>query len=45
MAASEDLEVAGLELEHYRAGDARFLARCGPVVLCKSADHRLNLGQ
>jgi hypothetical protein len=23
MAASEDLEVAGLELEHYRAGDER----------------------
>ena len=45
MAASEDLEVAGLGLEHYRAGDARLLAPCGPGVLCKPVDHRLNLGQ
>src|SRR6266496_3303985 len=44
MAAGEDFEIAGLELENYRPCDASFLARSGPDLFRKPPDHRLGFG-
>ena len=44
MAASEDIELTGLELEHHRARDARFLARSSPDFFCKTQDDGFGLG-
>src|ERR1700733_9252865 len=40
-AAGEDLEVAGLQLQHNRARDARFLTRSGPGFFREMANQRL----
>ena len=45
MAASENLELAGLEFEYHGARDSGFFARGSPCVLRKFSNHRLHLGQ
>src|SRR5436190_1923489 len=45
VAASESLELAGLQFEDYSACDPQFLARCGPSLLREATDHWLDLGQ
>src|SRR5438445_12860409 len=45
VAASENLEFAGLQFQYDGASDSRFFPRCGPCVLRKSSNHRFHLGQ
>src|SRR5207249_4321972 len=45
VAASENLEFAGLQFQYDGASDSRFFPRCGPSVLGKSSNHRFHLGQ
>ena len=45
MAASENLELAGLQFQYDGANDSRFFPRCGPCVLGKFPNHGLHLGQ
>ena len=44
MAASKNLELAGLEFQNYSPGHPRFLARSGPNFFRKLSDHGLSLG-
>src|SRR5215831_522270 len=45
MAASENLELAGFQLQHHGPSHSRFVAGGGPGLLRKSSDHRFQLGQ
>src|ERR1700730_3967467 len=44
VAASENLEFAGLQFQYDGPSDSRFFPRCGPCVLRKSSNHRFRLG-
>jgi hypothetical protein len=39
--ACEDFELASFQFEDHRAYYPRFLARSGPQLFCKAADHHL----
>ena len=45
LAASENLELAGLQLEDNRACHPRFFARSRPELFCEAPDHWLSLCQ
>src|SRR5579883_3169109 len=45
LAASQDLELAGLQLQNYRPRNPRFLARGRPDVFCEAADHWLGIAK
>jgi hypothetical protein len=44
LAAGEDLELAGLELENHGPCNPTFLARSGPDLFREAPDHRLGFG-